>query len=163
LAGRKILGDMPKAAPCEEFRSVETRNPDGFLSPVLQRMETQGAHRRGFPRTDYTENAALFAQLVAVLIEEGIGEIHRSALGAIRARPNGDVAERLQGQPLQLDRLAVVKNGSGKQATFRRPPFKGIAERASIGPGWEDRNEGPPNVGVGGEKSFAEVHPAFGM
>src|SRR5690606_27684323 len=74
--GREVLGDMTEPAARKEFGAIEAGYADCFLSAVLKRMKAQRAHGRGLGCADHAENAALLAQLVAVLVKEGVGEVH---------------------------------------------------------------------------------------
>ena len=67
LAG-EIVRHMAKPAQGEEFGAVETRDTRGFLAAVLQRVEAQGGDGGSIGRVDCAEHAALFAQLVAILV-----------------------------------------------------------------------------------------------
>ncbi len=78
LAG-KIVRDMADAAAGEEFGAVEAGDPGRFLPAVLKRVEAQRGGGGGIGRIDRAEHAALFAQLVAVLIEKRMGEVHQRA------------------------------------------------------------------------------------
>ena len=76
---------------------VKGDNACGLLSAVLKGMKTECGCRRRVGCVDDAENAALFAQLVAVLIEEWVSKIHLAIHAANRCRSNGDVAALLQG------------------------------------------------------------------
>lgn len=76
FAAGEIIRHMPQAAAREELRPVEAGDADRFLSAMLQGMKAQRAGGGGFRCADYAENAALFMQLVAVRVEQGVGEVH---------------------------------------------------------------------------------------
>ena len=98
FAGREVLGDVAEPAAGEELGAVEAGDPDRFLAAVLQRVEAERARRGGLGSADHAEYAALFAQLVAVQVQEWVGKVHLSRKGWPAGPPNGDVAARLQGR-----------------------------------------------------------------
>ena len=67
---------MAQPATGKEFLSVEAGHANRFLAAMLQRVEAKRDDRRGIARTDHAENAALFAQLVAIGIKERVGKVH---------------------------------------------------------------------------------------
>ena len=69
---------MTEATPDEKFASIVTDNARGFLPAMLQGMEAKRRCRRRIGSVDDAKYAALFAQLVAILIEERVSDIHRA-------------------------------------------------------------------------------------
>ena len=67
LAG-EILRDMAEPAAGVEFGPVEAGDARGFLPAMLQCMEAERGDGGGIGRIDRAEHAALFAQLVAILV-----------------------------------------------------------------------------------------------
>jgi hypothetical protein len=57
---------------------------------MLQRVEAEGAGGCRLGSADDAEDAALFAQLVAIRVKEGVGEVHFVS-GGVRPGTNGDV------------------------------------------------------------------------
>src|SRR5690606_16776167 len=84
-----------------EFAAIEADDAGGFLPAVLQCVEAERGRGRGVRGVDGSEDAALLAKLVAVLVAERVSEIHADAIRVLRAARlralNGDVAARLQG------------------------------------------------------------------
>ncbi len=76
----EIVRHMAQAAAAVEFAPVEGGDADRLLAAVLQCMEAQRRRRGGVGGVDGAEHAALFAQLVAVRIVEGMGEVHGSPI-----------------------------------------------------------------------------------
>ena len=82
---------------------------------MLQRVKSQRADGRSLGRTDDAENAALFAQLVAVLIKEGMGKVHLSRKWvANRALPMAMLQSDYKGN--QHRKAASVEARRGKAA-----------------------------------------------
>ena len=73
---REILRDMAQTAARVELGTVETGDPDRFLAAMLERVEAQRGNRRRLAHADHAEDAALFAQFVAVCIAVRMCEVH---------------------------------------------------------------------------------------
>ena len=64
---------MADPAPREKFLAIIADDADRFLPAVLQRVEPQRGHLGRTGRADHAKNAALFAQLVTIGVEERVG------------------------------------------------------------------------------------------
>ncbi len=95
FSARKIGGHMAQAAAREELGPVEAGYADGFLPAMLQRMEAERADGRGLVRAEHAENSTLFAQLVAVRVNERMSDVHESLEGSPAARPQWRLGRRI--------------------------------------------------------------------
>ncbi len=82
----EVFRHMPEPAPRAKFRTVPRNDARGFLPAVLQCMKAKRGSSGCIGRVDCTENAALFAQLVAICVEEGMGAVHVASRAADRWR-----------------------------------------------------------------------------
>ena len=74
----EILDDVTKPATHEEIGAVIADDTGGFLSAMLKRMQSERRRRSRIGGVHCAEHAALFAQLVAVRIMEGVGNVHEA-------------------------------------------------------------------------------------
>ena len=103
---------MAEPAAGEELLPVEAGDADRFLPAVLQRMQAERARRRRLVRADNAENAALFPQLVAVRVEEGVGKVHLS------------LGDRSRGLPMATGALlykSIAAETCGSEGVGRAP------------------------------------------
>ena len=97
---------MAEAATGAEFSAVPSNDTSRFLAAMLQGMKSKRGGRRRVRRVDNAEYAALFAQLVAILVEERVGEV-----------PKGRFHRVLSALPTDGGPMAML-----------RPDYKGIGQ-----------------------------------
>jgi hypothetical protein len=81
---------MAEPAASEELGAIEAGDADGFLPAVLERVEAERADRGRLVRADYAKDTALFAQLVAVEINERMCDVHEPLRDRQPRGSNGD-------------------------------------------------------------------------
>ena len=81
---REVIRYVTKAASDAKFGAIPGDDAGCFLAAMLQGVEAKRSHSRGIGSVDRAENAALFAQLIAIRIDEGVGANHGAVRAAIR-------------------------------------------------------------------------------
>ena len=76
LLTREVLRDMAQSTLRIKLGSVKTRDARGFLTAMLQGMQTQCGNGGRVGCVDSSEDAALLAQLVAVFVTIGVSKVH---------------------------------------------------------------------------------------